>query len=172
MKLFTIGTNKKTAKNFFSLLAQAKVETVIDTRLNNKSQLAGYARYPDLEFFLGLHNIGYQHLASLAPEKWFLDEFRNRCGSVKAWGDQLPQKRVVKLRDKKYRKAEAWKRYVPEFNKLMAARQIEKILDHQLFVDACLLCACDTDKHCHRFLVADYLKKHWPEEKIHIRHLL
>lgn len=73
MRIFTIGCNKTKAEQFFPLLAHSGAITVVDTRLNNKSQLAGYARYPDLEFFLGHYNIGYRHEPSLAPEKWFLD---------------------------------------------------------------------------------------------------
>ncbi len=49
--IFTIGFTKKTAQAFFELLKNNKVNTVLDVRLNNTSQLAGFSKYPDIEFF-------------------------------------------------------------------------------------------------------------------------
>ncbi len=62
MKLFTIGFTKTTAESFFSRLSQAGVKKVIDIRLNNASQLAGFAKKTDLIYFLKtICGIDYEH---------------------------------------------------------------------------------------------------------------
>ena len=77
INLFTIGFTKKTAEQFFSLLQQSGIKTIIDTRLNNVSQLAGFTKRKDLEFFLKqIANIDYVHILDLAPTKDILDEYK------------------------------------------------------------------------------------------------
>lgn len=49
--LFTIGFTQKTAQHFFDTLVKSGVKRVIDTRLNNVSQLAGFTKRVDLEYF-------------------------------------------------------------------------------------------------------------------------
>ena len=81
MKLFTIGFTKKSAEHFFTALSRAGVQRVLDIRLNNVSQLAGFAKRDDLRFFLkALCGIDYHHLPILAPSKELLDAYRKNGG--------------------------------------------------------------------------------------------
>jgi uncharacterized protein (DUF488 family) len=79
MKLFTIGFTQKTAKTFFTILAENEVATVIDVRLNNKSQLAGFTKGSDLPFLLeSITNTGYIHMPLLAPTKELLKAYKDK----------------------------------------------------------------------------------------------
>ncbi|MGV7242214.1 DUF488 family protein [Caballeronia sp. M23-90] len=74
----TIGFTQKSAAQFFTLLKQAEVRTLLDVRLNNTSQLAGFSKKPDLEFFLSeLLDIRYVELRELAPERDHLKRYRS-----------------------------------------------------------------------------------------------
>jgi len=136
LSLFTIGFTQKKAALFFELLQTAGVKRVIDTRLNNVSQLAGFTKRDDLPFFLqAVAGIDYAHLTDLAPTQVILDNYKKRKG--------------------------AWSTYEQDFLQLMQDRQIEKILTPDLVDGACLLCSEAKPHHCHRRLVAEYLKQHW-----------
>lgn len=142
LNLYTIGFTKKTAKNFFELLKQSGVTRVIDTRLNNVSQLAGFAKRADLEYFLKtIGNIDYIHRLDLAPTKDILDEYKKQKGD--------------------------WETYETKFLDLLEKRQIEKKVDPELMENACLLCSEAKPHHCHRRLVAEYLNRHWGNIQIH-----
>jgi uncharacterized protein (DUF488 family) len=83
MNLFTIGFTQKSAQKFFETLRDAGVKRVIDTRLNNVSQLAGFAKKADLEYFLKfIGGIEYVHILDLAPTQDILDEYKK----IKATG--------------------------------------------------------------------------------------
>lgn len=141
LQLFTIGFTKKTAERFFRLLGTAGVRRVLDVRLNNRSQLAGFSKRDDLAYFLRvIHNIDYQHLPELAPTKEMLTRFKKQGGS---WAD-----------------------YESLFVPLLQSRQIETTLDRALIADSCLLCSEDRPDHCHRRLVAEYLARHWADVEI------
>lgn len=143
MKLFTIGFTKTTAEDFFSRLSRAKVNKLVDVRLNNVSQLAGFAKRDDLRFFTkAIFGAGYEHIPELAPTQPMLDEYRKSKGS--------------------------WSSYAEKFLNLMAQRKIETI-DRSRFDGGCLLCSEDKPHHCHRRLVAEYLKEKWGD--IEIEHL-
>lgn len=145
LKLFTIGFTKKPAETFFRLLGGAAVERVLDIRLNNVSQLAGFAKRDDLRFFLkAVHGIEYLHLPELAPTREILDAYRKS-----------------KL---------GWPQYERDFLELMAHRQIEKKLSKELIHHGCLLCSEPTPDHCHRRLVAEYLLDKWGN--VEIMHLV
>jgi uncharacterized protein (DUF488 family) len=134
--LFTIGFTKKTAQQFFETLMAAGVKRVIDTRLNNVSQLAGFAKRKDLDYFL--HTIGgidYSHRPDLAPTQEILDAFKKHKGD--------------------------WQTYELSFLKLMRDRQIETAVTPALMDGACLLCSEAEPHYCHRRLVAEYLQQHW-----------
>ena len=144
MRIWTIGFTKKTAEGFFSALKSAGARRIVDVRLNNVSQLAGFAKKNDLPFFLDkLCGAGYVHLPSLAPTKDILDEYKKRGGD--------------------------WAEYEKRFLDLMEKRRIEETLDPETLDDACLLCSEDKPHHCHRRLVAEYLRDHWGD--VEIRHL-
>lgn len=136
MKLFTIGFTKKTAEKFFKALRQAKVKRIVDVRLNNVSQLAGFAKRKDLEFFAReLCGAEYVHLPELAPTKDMLDAYKKARGS--------------------------WEEYERRFLDLMRQRRIEETVPRELLDDGCLLCSEDKPHHCHRRLVAEYLRERW-----------
>jgi uncharacterized protein (DUF488 family) len=140
MKLFTIGFTKTTAEHFFERLKGSAVRQLIDVRLNNVSQLAGFAKRDDLRYFArAVCGIDYSHLPILAPTQAMLDDYR------KARGD--------------------WADYERRFRDLIAARQIENI-DPALLDGGCLLCSEDKPHHCHRRLVAEYLQEKWRNVEI------
>jgi len=141
MQLFTIGFTRKTAEDFFSRLSQAGVTRIADVRLNNVSQLAGFAKKSDLQYFAEtICGVGYQHLVALAPEKTMLDDYKK------------------KTRD--------WDTYEARFNSLMKERRIEQIISRDQLEGACLLCSEDKPHHCHRRLVAEYLRDAWGDVDI------
>ena len=79
IKVCTIGFTKKTAKQFFSILTKNNIDTVVDIRLNNSSQLAGFSKYPDIEFFLEkICNIGYKHDLHFAPKDSTLTKYKKK----------------------------------------------------------------------------------------------
>lgn len=77
MKIFTIGFTKKSAEQFFTRLKQPGLLRLVDARLNNVSQLAGFTKKNDLKFFLReICKIDYVHLPELAPTKEILDAYK------------------------------------------------------------------------------------------------
>lgn len=144
MKIFSIGFTKKNAEQFFTRLKQAGLERVVDTRLNNVSQLAGFTKKNDLCFFLReICHIDYVHLPELAPTQDILDAYKKNGGD--------------------------WPTYERQFLALMAKRRVEATLDKKLIVGGCLLCSEATPDHCHRRLVAEYLREKWGD--VDIQHL-
>lgn len=136
MKLYTIGFTKTTAECFFTRLMEAGVKRVIDVRLNNSSQLAGFAKMNDLMYFLRtICGIDYVHLPLLAPTQDIFNSFKKDRGD--------------------------WSLYEQQFFELMEQRCVEKTVCQVSFDDACLLCSEDIPQHCHRRLVAEYLREKW-----------
>jgi uncharacterized protein (DUF488 family) len=141
MKIFTIGFTKKSAEEFFTRLREAGVRRVVDVRLNNTSQIAGFAKARDLKFFLAsIAGIDYLHVPDLAPTQDVLDDF------IKAKG--------------------AWSEYTRRFTELMETRQVAETLQGKLRDGDCLLCSEDTPEHCHRRLVAEHLQQRWGDVEI------
>jgi uncharacterized protein (DUF488 family) len=131
-KLFTIGFTKKTAEEFFSKLKQASVRCLIDIRLNNSSQLAGFTKKPDLEYFLmEIGKIRYVHLPQFCPTNEIMDGYKER--------------RLT------------WQEYEKKFLALMAERQVENTVSRESLNFGCLLCSEDKPDRCHRSLVGRYL---------------
>ncbi|MCW6036569.1 DUF488 domain-containing protein [Spirulina subsalsa FACHB-351] len=142
LNLYTIGFTKKTAEQFFTTLQKAGVQRIIDTRLNNVSQLAGFAKRKDLEYFLKtIGNIEYTHIVDLAPTQDILDQYKKQKGD--------------------------WDTYETQFNALIKKRKIEQKVTPELLNHACLLCSEPEPHHCHRRLVAEYLEKQWGNVLIH-----
>lgn len=133
MKVFTIGFTRTTAESFFTRLQKAGVKRVIDVRLNNVSQLAGFAKRDDLRYFLkALCGIEYAHRPELAPTQEMLDAYKKQKGQ--------------------------WTDYEKQFLELMKSRRIEETIPRETVDGACLVCSEDKPHNCHRKLVAEYLK--------------
>ena len=136
MKLSTIGFTKKPARRFFDLLRESGAKRIVDVRINNTSQLAGFAKKNDLAYFLGeICGMDYVHLPSLAPTRELLSAYR---------------KKTIR-----------WDAFERRFIALMRHRQIEVTTPKDVLRDGCLLCSEDRPHHCHRRLVAEYLSEHW-----------
>jgi uncharacterized protein (DUF488 family) len=145
MKVFTIGFTKKTAREFFERLRRPGLARLVDVRLNNVSQLAGFSKRDDLHFFCeAILSVGYLHLPELAPSQSMLDDFKKNHGN--------------------------WHAYEEKFLSLIAARKIENTLDREVIDGACLLCSEATPENCHRRLVAEYLQSKWGN--LEIEHFL
>jgi len=136
VKLYTIGFTKTTAESFFSRLSKAGVKKVVDVRLNNVSQLAGFAKRNDLQYFLkAICEIDYEHRPELAPTQDILDAYKKHRGD--------------------------WAIYEQQFLELMIRRKIEDTIPRSAIDEACLLCSENQPHHCHRRVVAEYLKERW-----------
>lgn len=139
-RIFTIGFTKTRAEDFFTRLKKSGAKKLIDVRLNNISQLAGFAKRDDLPFFLrSLCGMSYEHRIDLAPTARMLDDYKKEGG--------------------------AWREFEKEFIGLLRAREVEKRFSGALD-GACLLCSEHQPHHCHRRLVAEYLREHSGELEI------
>ncbi len=146
MKTYTIGFTQKGADRFFTLIKNNNISRIIDVRLKNISQLAGFAKRDDLKYFLSeLCDAEYIHLEELAPTKDILSDYK---------------KKII-----------TWEAYRDKFNNLIAKRNIERSVDKSLLDNGCLLCSEHQPHHCHRKLVADYLNEHWDTD-IEVVHLI
>lgn len=135
-KVSTIGFTKKNAQDFFKILKDNGIDMVLDIRLNNTSQLAAFAKYPDIEFFLKeICDIDYVHDTTFSPTELTLKRFKN--------------------------KEIDWSQYVEEFSTTMRQRNIEDLIRKKYIVNKniCLLCSEPTAEKCHRGLVAELFKR-------------
>lgn len=138
MKVLTIGFTKKSAEAFFTSLRTAGVRRLLDVRLKNVSQLAGFAKKDDLKYFAeAICGIEYVHVPELAPTPEILNPYKK----AKKHGD--------------------WPLYERQFLDLMRSRRIEETLSPSLLDGGCLLCSEEKPHHCHRRLVAEYLQEKW-----------
>lgn len=136
MRVYTIGFTKKNAEQFFESLRASGARRIVDVRLNNVSQLAGFAKRDDLKYFAReVCGIEYVHLPMLAPTQEMLDRYKKARGS--------------------------WQQYESDFLELMRERAIETAVPREILQDGCLLCSEDQPHHCHRRLVAEYLNEKW-----------
>ena len=141
----TIGFTKTTAEGFFERLLKSGVKRVVDVRLRNTSQLAGFAKSDDLAYFLKkIGGIEYAHRPLLAPTDAMLKAYKKEKGD--------------------------WDAYEARFMALMAQRQIENRLRPEMLEGTCLLCSEATPHHCHRRLVCEYLNDKW-NGALTVRHL-
>ncbi|MBL8852536.1 MAG: DUF488 domain-containing protein [Planctomycetaceae bacterium] len=141
MEIFTIGFTQSTAERFFGRLKRAGLRQLMDIRLNNRSQLAGFAKQDDLKFFLeSICGMAYRHEPLLAPTQDILDAYKKNGGQ--------------------------WSVYEEQFMALMRERQVETKLSPEDFSQpTVLLCSEATADQCHRRLVVEYLQQHWPDVK-------
>ena len=142
--IFTIGFGQKSAREFFGILKAAGVKRVVDVRLSNVSQLAGFTKKDDLSYFLSQINaIAYEHRAELAPTKELLDAYR---AGKRSWPEHEARLRA-----------------------LFAEREVENLLVRANMNGACFLCSEPEPDHCHRIVAAEYLRERWGN--VEIRHL-
>lgn len=139
MEICTIGFTQTTAEHFFKRLADAEVGHLLDVRLNNSSQLAGFAKAKDLPYLLReLIGATYEHQPLLAPTQDLLDAYKKRKGE--------------------------WAAYEVDFLALMEQRRIHDVLSPNDFERrTALLCSEATAEHCHRRLVCEFLADRWPD---------
>jgi uncharacterized protein (DUF488 family) len=142
VEIYTIGFTQTTAEHFFARLADAHVERLLDVRLNNTSQLAGFAKAQDLPYFASrLVGATYEHEPLLAPTQEILDAYKKRKGD--------------------------WAEYEREFRALMESRRIDEALSPASFQRrTALLCSEAEPEHCHRRLVVEFLAERWADVKI------
>ena len=144
IKLFTVGFTKKTARQFFELLKKNNVKKLIDIRINNASQLAGFAKGTDLEYFANeICGIKYKHIVDFAPTKELLSDYQN--------------------------KKTDWLGYQKTYRNLIEKRNITAKYNIEEFDNACFLCSEPTAEQCHRRLLVEYFKEKNP--KIQIVHI-
>jgi uncharacterized protein (DUF488 family) len=133
-KIYTIGFTGKTAKEFFTKLEDAGVKRILDIRLKNSSQLSGFAKKDDLQYFLmKINGTEYLHVTEMAPTENILDSYK--------------------------KKKINWSEYEMQFNKLLTERKVENHMRDELSEGDCLLCSEEKPTFCHRRLVAEYLQK-------------
>lgn len=145
MEIYSVGFTQKSASQFFGALKAHGIERLLDVRLNNTSQLAGFAKHSDLPYFLSeICGAAYQHEPLLAPTQTILDALKKQKGS--------------------------WEAYTDAYLALIRARKVESALSPESFQKkTVLLCSEATPEHCHRRLALEYLQQHW--DGVVIRHI-
>ena len=145
MHILTMGFTKKNAEEFFGLIREYHVEILIDVRLNNQSQLAGFTKGRDIEFFLKeICDCRYSHEIQFAPTKDILNRYKK---------EQI-----------------SWDKYEVEYNELIKKRNVLNIFKqkYSIYDKVLLLCSEPTPECCHRRLLAEFLNEELGVEVIHI----
>ena len=143
MEIYSIGFTKKSAGEFFGALKAAGIERLLDVRLNNTSQLAGFAKQSDLKYFLEeICGAAYEREPLFAPTQEILDAFKKQKGS--------------------------WETYTEAYLALIRSRRVESAISQESFQrKTVLLCSEASAEHCHRRLALEYLQQHWNDVVIH-----
>ncbi len=147
MKIYTIGFTQKPAKRFFELIKEHNINILLDIRLNNKSQLAGFTKGDDLEYFLSeICNCEYKHYIEFAPTKDILNDYKN--------------------------KHITWDEYVVRYTKLITQRGEYSNFTNEFsgYENICLLCSEPNPEKCHRRLIADLIVGYGPQQ-IRVEHI-
>lgn len=137
MEICSIGFTHKSASEFFGLLNANHIERLLDVRLNNTSQLAGFAKHSDLPYFLKeICGASYVHEPLLTPTPEILEEYRKN--------------------------KENWEKFLTNYRALIRSRKVESALSKKDFQQrTVLLCGEASAEHCHRKVALDYLKAKW-----------
>jgi uncharacterized protein (DUF488 family) len=137
LEIATIGFTQSSAERFFERLRAAGVRRLVDVRLNNVSQLAGFARSGDLRYFLDrICGASYEHDTRLSPTPDLLASYR--------------------------KKEVTWDEYEPRFLELMEERDVPAVIDREPYeTKTALLCSEATAERCHRRLVAELMSRAW-----------
>ncbi|KMK90760.1 DUF488 family protein [Rossellomorea marisflavi] len=146
MKVTTIGFSKKSLEQFVNLLKEAEVDCLIDTRLNNTSQLSGFAKKNDLKFILeNFLNINYLHDKELAPSSEILTDYKKKLMS--------------------------WEDYKVSYTNLLLQRKVQNRVDELLSLGKtiCFLCSEHQPEQCHRSVLVDFIKQY--NKQIVVQHL-
>jgi uncharacterized protein (DUF488 family) len=144
-QIYTIGFTHKTAKQFFESLREKGIQQLMDVRLNNTSQLAGFSKKSDLSYFLEqILGAAYLHEPTLAPTEPLLKAYQK--GQI------------------------GWDEYEAGFLCLLRERQVERQIPRSRFErPTVLLCSEPTPERCHRRLAAEYLAQQWGSvEVVHL----
>jgi uncharacterized protein (DUF488 family) len=142
IRIFTIGYAGRNAREFFTILKQAGIKKVIDVRLYNTSQLAGFTKRQNIEYFLqAIVGAKYVHLPTMAPTKQLLSDYKKGLIS--------------------------WRQYEIQFKALITQRQIQRHITPQDADMSCFLCSEAKADNCHRRLVAEYIAGYWQNVSIH-----
>ncbi|MCF2643500.1 DUF488 domain-containing protein [Roseburia hominis] len=145
MNIYTMGFTQKNAEQFFGIIRENEIEMLIDVRLNNQSQLAGFTKGKDIVYFLKeLCNCNYDHNIAYAPTKEILQQYKKNNIS--------------------------WEEYEKRYNNLIKSREIESSFKskYSQYTRVLLLCSEATPEHCHRRLLAEYLQKELGCSIIHV----
>lgn len=145
MHILTMGFTKKNAEEFFGLIREYHVEILIDVRLNNQSQLAGFTKGRDIEFFLKeICDCRYSHEIQFAPTKDILNRYKK---------EQI-----------------SWEKYEVEYKELIKKRNVLNIFmqKYSIYDKVLFLCSEPTPECCHRRLLAEFLNEELGVEVIHI----
>lgn len=146
MKLYTIGFTQKSAQQFFELIKSNKIGLLLDIRLNNSSQLAGFSKGNDLKFFLKeICNCDYKHALEFAPTEDILNSYK--------------------------KKQINWATYNDKYTSLIMGRDVllefEELFLH--YESICLLCSEPTHEQCHRGILANMIIGVYP--RVELKHL-
>ncbi|MFS9037089.1 DUF488 domain-containing protein [Streptococcus australis] len=145
MIIYTIGFTKKSAEDFFENIINEEIEVLIDTRLNNQSQLAGFSKGRDLPYFLRkLANCEYIHEINYAPTKDILSDYKK--GNM------------------------SWDDYEFKYNKLIQTRgMVDNFIKNYCgYSKVVILCSEHTPEHCHRRLLVDEIVKRIECKVVHL----
>ena len=146
ISLYTIGFTKKSAELFFELLKKNGVKQLIDVRISNGSQLAGFAKGKDLAYFVKqICGINYKHITDFAPTKDLLDRW--------------------------HKESITWEEYIAEYTAMLKHRDIIKKFGVKQFDGACFLCSEETPEMCHRRLLTEYMQNN-SQEEVKIIHIV
>ena len=141
MELFTIGYTKKSAEKFFGIITDNKIEIVADVRLYNSTQLAGFSKSVDLQYFLKkICSCNYIALKQLAPNPSLFENYKN--GKT------------------------TWNEYEKIYNKFLDTQANLDFFYAFKNKRICILCAESTPEHCHRRLIAEKISKTYDNVKI------
>lgn len=142
MEIYTIGFTGKSAESFFGLLKANGIQQLVDIRLNNTSQLAGFTKSENLPFFLReICGADYVHETRLAPTEQIFAKLKKQKGT--------------------------WEEFERAYMELLDERRVAKEIDRSLFNrKSVLLCSEQEAMHCHRRLAAEYFKRHWKDVSI------
>ena len=146
MTLYTIGSSKKSSRQFFQSIKYHMIQILVDVRLKNDSQLLGFTRKRDLPYLLELHNCKYEHCVNYAPTAEILTDWK--------------KKRIT------------WPEYEQRYHALMTEKNsVRDFMTryYGVYESVCLLCSEVSPEHCHRRLLAEML--HEQKNDIEVLHI-